>query len=183
VAEEAISVASIHDYDLPPPKSWERFEDLIWDLFKQVWGDPHAQKVGTFGQAQHGVDIFGHPDRGPELEGVQCKRNDDRPTEAELRRMVEDAREFRPALDSFVVATSAQSDTRVKQHALALSQANQQAGSFRVTVLGRNEIQRRLKNYPSLVAKYYGGLFPPAAPPAVETPRLEVMANICGGRS
>jgi hypothetical protein len=27
--------------DLPPPKSWDEFEDIVADVLKRVWQDPY----------------------------------------------------------------------------------------------------------------------------------------------
>jgi hypothetical protein len=44
--------------ELPVPKSWDEFEDIVWDLYSREWNDPHAQRYGVSGQAQQGVDIY-----------------------------------------------------------------------------------------------------------------------------
>jgi len=40
---------SANDYPLLPPKRWDLLEDLLWDLFRVIWNDPDARKVGTYG--------------------------------------------------------------------------------------------------------------------------------------
>ena len=47
---------------LPPPRNWQDFEDLCFDLFKRIWNDPYARPNGRSGQPQAGVDIYGQPD-------------------------------------------------------------------------------------------------------------------------
>ena len=63
-----ISLAVLMDFidkQIPPPKSWEKFEDLIRALFAAVWASPLAQKNGRSGQEQHGVDVYGTPKDAP----------------------------------------------------------------------------------------------------------------------
>lgn len=62
------------DKQIAPPKSWEKFEDLICALFAAIWQHPATQKNGRQGQEQNGVDIYGQP-KGAERRwhGVQCK--------------------------------------------------------------------------------------------------------------
>lgn len=38
------------------PKNWQDFEELCLRLWRDMWGDPHAQKNGRVGQNQHGID-------------------------------------------------------------------------------------------------------------------------------
>jgi hypothetical protein len=60
-------MASAEDYGFPAPKSEDKLEDLVCDLYRAIWGDPDTQRLGSRGQAQHGVDIIGHPQRGTPL--------------------------------------------------------------------------------------------------------------------
>ena len=61
--------------ELPKPKSWDEFEDIVWDIYKRKWNDPNAQRYGRPGQAQQGVDIYGKPEKmGGATVGIQCKR-------------------------------------------------------------------------------------------------------------
>jgi hypothetical protein len=57
---------------LPPPNSWDEFEDLCADLFQEEWRDWHVVRHGREGQRQDGVDIYGRPN-GADYSGVQCK--------------------------------------------------------------------------------------------------------------
>jgi hypothetical protein len=59
--------------DLPKPKSWDEFEDIVWSIYIQRWQDPHAQRYGRNGQAQHGVDIYGQQNGSSKYVAVQCK--------------------------------------------------------------------------------------------------------------
>ncbi len=55
---------TIPQSELPKPKSWDEFEDIVWDLYTRRWRDPHADRYGRGGQPQHGVDIVGRPAGG-----------------------------------------------------------------------------------------------------------------------
>lgn len=61
---------------IQPPKYWQEFETLCADLWTQIWNDPNTQMHGRQGQEQHGVDVYGRPDRGEMYAGVQCKGKD-----------------------------------------------------------------------------------------------------------
>ena len=65
---------SVNSEFLPPVQSPEDFESLCLDLFREIWEDPNAQKVGRSGQEQKGVDVAGRH-AGRQV-GVQCKQKD-----------------------------------------------------------------------------------------------------------
>ena len=66
-------MSNLSNYQYPPPKHWQDFENLCRDLWREIWKDPNTQKNGRSGQEQHGVDIYGQPDEGELWAGVQCK--------------------------------------------------------------------------------------------------------------
>ena len=94
-----------------PPLYWQQFEDLTVGVFRFVFNDPAATKFGGLGQAQNGVDVYGHVNGNGVLFGVQCKRmeevdenNNPRPggpiSRQLLEREIEKARNFSPLLDA-----------------------------------------------------------------------------------
>lgn len=142
----------------PPPSSWEEFEVLCADLFRHVWKDPGTQMNGRTGQPQHGVDVFGRPDGGPHYAGVQARKKRYAPTAltvAELREEVEKAKKFKPALESFVVATTAPNDAKIQEEARRLTEANKAEGLFSVEVWGWDELELRMAEYPELLQQHY----------------------------
>jgi hypothetical protein len=163
---------SIEDFNLPPPKSDDKLEDLIWDLYRRIWNDPEAQRVGRSGQRQHGVDIVGRPDAGEDLAGVQVKLRTSRLSKSELRNAVTEALQFRPPLATFV--TTAPTDARLQEVARETTRDHLAKGLFLVSVLGWQEVERRLLDYPNLVRKHYAGLFPLDQQDAAPTLRLEL---------
>ncbi len=105
------------------PNEPAAFESLCLDLWRQIWGDPGAQKNGRSGQAQAGVDVFGVFE-GRQM-GIQCKQKDGllrtRVTARELEEEVEKALGFQPPLDTFILATSGPRDAKVQKRARVLS--------------------------------------------------------------
>src|SRR4051812_38732769 len=104
---------------IPPPKNWQDFESLCWDLWRRIWNDPNTQKNGRQGQAQCGVDVYGR--RGGTWVGLQAKGKDNfteqRVTVRELRAEVEKAKGFTPNLGEFVLATTGPKDGKVEEAA------------------------------------------------------------------
>ena len=115
------------DKQIPPPKSWEKFEDLTRALFAAVWRAPLAQKNGRSGQQQHGVDIYGTPEAAPGKNfGVQCKGKNEgygaKATIAEFDAELAKAEKFRPTLGHWTFATTASNDAPLQEHARLVSE-------------------------------------------------------------
>lgn len=154
-----MTMPTISMMQLPPPKSWEELELLVWDLFRHIWKDPYAKRHGRQGQRQQGVDIYGTPFGTNDVHGVQVKGKDvsfGHPvTEAELRAEVEKAKEFQPPLKHFVLVTSAPRDAQVQAVARAITQAHVSAGLFSVDIWGWADAQERLAESPQLLELHY----------------------------
>jgi tetratricopeptide (TPR) repeat protein len=127
---------------LPPVQSSQDFESLCLDLWREIWGDPGAQKVGRSGQKQAGVDVCGkHAGRRV---GVQCKQKDalkeDTLSATVLEKEVQKAKGFKPKLDSFILATTATRDGKIQAKARELSAS----AGFEVTVWSWDDIAEEL---------------------------------------
>lgn len=136
---------------IPPPADWPVFERLCHRLWIKLWGDPNAQRNGRGGQRQHGVDVFGSPKDSGTWAGVQCKGKDGRygaaVKKAELRAEVKKALKFEPALNEFIIATTAPNDARIQNLAREITNEHKKKGLFSVHVLGWGEIERRLSDH------------------------------------
>ena len=147
-----------------PPKSWEVFEDLCHQLFKAVWSDPFAQKVGRRGQAQQGVDIFGSPGGkyGGIVQGVQCKtmeiQSGKTPAVTDVLLAIEKAESFKHPLAHWIFATTAPVDATLQQEARKISAARADGGKFTVSVLGWREIVALLCGHNDVLSQFYPGL-------------------------
>lgn len=149
-----------HARQIPPPNSPERFEDLCHQLFKAVWDDPLAQKVGRRGQAQQGVDIFGSPNRSYGINhGVQCRKkeiqNATKLTISEICEEVTKAEGFKPELRHWIFATTAPVDAGLQQKAREMSEARERQGIFTVSVLGWGEIAFLLCQHKQVLSAFY----------------------------
>lgn len=148
---------------VPPPSEWMEFENLCRDLWERIWDDRNIQKVGRSGQAQGGVDIFGHPDGGKDVAGIQCKYKD--PTarrtidNAEVADIVETAKLFAPRLVELIIATTTQRDQKIQEYARMISLSHDSLGLFSVSVWFWEDIYNKLSEHIDLVKKYYPDLF------------------------
>ncbi len=149
---------------IPPPKNWQDFETLCADLWEKIWNDPQTQKNCRSGQAQHGVDIFGRKEGHGDWHGIQCKGKDalygKAVTKKELIEEVEKGKKFSPKIKTFILATTAQTDGVIQKEARKLTEKNEKEGLFSVTVLGWDEIQRRIAKHPDLIEIYWPSLYP-----------------------
>jgi tetratricopeptide (TPR) repeat protein len=150
---------------LPPPGNWQDFERLCYDLYSRRWDADDAVLHGRQGQAQNGVDIYGHDRQGRSV-GVQCKAKDQTYDgvlpEKELRAEVAKALKFKPPLDVFVIATTAPDDATILDVARSISADHTRRKLFEVRVQGWGTLRQWLSDYPELLTKYYPDLYPPS---------------------
>src|SRR6266704_3103167 len=130
---------------LTPPKYWEEFEDMLHDLFREEWKDPNTQRHGRSGQSQNGVDVYGQPEQKDKWTGVQAKKKDQLAASAvttrELESEVNKAKQFKPKLSDFILATTGQRDQHIQEKARLLTESLQKEGLFRVHVYSWEEIE------------------------------------------
>jgi tetratricopeptide (TPR) repeat protein len=170
-------VPNITQTEIPKPKSWDEFEDLVCDLYARRWRDPHADRYGRAGQRQHGVDICGRPPyRGGRPAGVQCKRYEvGTLTKAIIKAEVRKADQFRPPLAEYTIATTDSRDTEVQSFVLALCAQREAEGKFPVHIAFWETLCGMLAHpdYQDLLLKHYGEwikLFGAAAAPITVAP-------------
>ena len=133
---------SSHIEAWPAPDDPNAFELLCLDFFKDIWGDPGAQKNGRLGQSQAGVDIFGMF-KGRQI-GVQCKQKDGllrkKLSKKELEQEVEAAKMFLPPLAKFILATTGPRDADLQERARVLSEKHKSQGLFEIQVWSWKDI-------------------------------------------
>lgn len=170
------------DFCLPIPRNWQDFESICHQLWKEIWSDPNAQRNGRSGQPQHGIDIFGRPIYSRGYAGVQCKDKDSNLGSTlgqnELVAECEKAKEFRPLLDTFSVATTAPREAAIQESARMLT--DKERFPFGVHVWSWDDIEAEITSRPVLLAKYYPTLLSPDRTPvakiAASSPREQFYA-------
>jgi hypothetical protein len=145
---------------IPRPRHWQEFEELCLALFRQVWRDPLAQKHGRTGQPQHGVDVWGAVDGNrSRFQGVQCKGKDEslgaRLTEAELIVEIGKADKFEPALEHWVLASTAPADAEIERVAREISVGRESQDKFTVQVMGWGDIESLLFCHVAVLEQFY----------------------------
>ena len=161
-------------FDLAPPATWQRFEELCADTFAADWRDPGLVRYGRTGQAQHGVDILAAHGAAWPI-GLQCKQKTRWPPKklstSDIDAEVAKAIQFTPSLKAFYILTTAEIDTAATSHAANLTKAHKKKRLFSVYVIGWQEICRRATLHPEVARKHFG-IFGGADP----TPLLKTLA-------
>ena len=144
---------------IPPPRHWQDFEHLCWDLCRSVWKDENPQRFGRSGQKQHGVDIVVHPTGRDNIVGIQCKVTEAL-SASEANVEIEEAKTFTPKLTEYVIATTAPRDKQLQQFALEATARNEQQGHFSVQVWSWDDILELLENYQEVRDRFLRGAIP-----------------------
>ena len=129
------------------PKNWQDFEELCLRLWRDMWGDPHAQKNGRVGQNQHGIDVFGKSAYDGQLHGVQCKGKNAnygaQLTDKEIYEEADNAEGFDNTLSSLTMATTAPRDEKLQAVCRDLNESN--VHKFTVSVWSWDDIEDELQ--------------------------------------
>jgi hypothetical protein len=147
---------------LPPPANWQDFESLCLAVWRDIWGDPDAQKNGRLGQPQAGVDVFGSILHADGYHGVQCKLKESSAGELALREVsdgVRKAESFVPELRSFTIATTAKRDVSLQEDVRLLSEKRTRRGKLSVQVYAWDDILEVLDLRRHLVRSLYPEAF------------------------
>jgi hypothetical protein len=119
---------------VPPPKSWDEFEDITLAAAKLRWNSADFQRHGRTGQKQDGVDVFGHDDDDRHI-GIQCKNTIDGISLDVIQKEIANAEVFEPPLDRLYIATTAKRDAPLQKEVRLLSAARRRDSKFRVAIL------------------------------------------------
>jgi len=151
---------TIPQSEIPRPKSWDEFEDIVADLYGRLWNDPNTRRYGRTGQPQQGVDVYGCPTRlAGRYAGVQCKRYDEGAlTRAIVEGEIAKAEEFSPPLAEYTIATTERRDARLQQAVREISQERRSAGKFPVHIAFWEDLCSLLTHPDNgdLLRKHYG---------------------------
>ena len=171
---------TIPQSEIPRPKSWDEFEDIVADLYGRAWNDPNTRRYGRTGQPQQGVDVYGCPIHlGGRYAGVQCKRYDEGAlTRAIVEGEIAKAEEFSPPLAEYTIATTERRDARLQQAVREISQERQSVGKFSVHIAFWEDLCSLLAHPDNrdLLRKHYGdwlrGLQESYTPPRLPDPEM-----------
>ncbi|MDE0119648.1 MAG: hypothetical protein OXM55_06555 [Bdellovibrionales bacterium] len=140
------------DFQIPPPENEEQFESLCLDLYKSEFGD-QTQRNGRRGQSQDGVDIFVQDQQI----GIQCKKKDlnDKIKKSELKEEVKKAKNFKPPLKRYILATTCKRDAEIQKVARLISENHKNQNLFSIEIHSWYEIKEFLDKHSEVYEKYY----------------------------
>ena len=139
---------------IPPPRSWEEFENITRDALAIKWNSPNLQKNGRKGQPQWGVDVFGEDHLG-RLVGIQCKNQEVDTTVSLVRQELSKAECFEPPLDAWFMAVTHEADSELQEDLRMESQERVETGRFPVGIFFWDDIVQELLKEPATFSKYY----------------------------
>jgi hypothetical protein len=149
--------------ELPKPKDWQEFEDMVLEALRLKWGSPNLQKNGRPGQKQDGVDIFG-PDYLERPTGIQCKRYQEPINLKIIEQELEKSEKFTETLTAIYVVTSGNHDVNIQKEVRSLSKKRTSIGLSAVGVMFWEDIIDSLLLSPNIFRRFY---------PMINFPTLE----------
>ncbi|HEY0553103.1 MAG TPA: hypothetical protein VGG20_02495, partial [Thermoanaerobaculia bacterium] len=145
----------IQSFVYPKPDNEIFFETLCRKVFSVYLKLPHLQKFARRGQEQFGVDLVSNTDE--RVVGIQCKLKNARAgleTE-EVNLEIQKAKKFTPSLGEYIIATTADREPELQQHAIRVTQDHKAAGLFSVVVYAWQDLEEILKENPDLASELY----------------------------
>jgi hypothetical protein len=140
--------------NIPPPKSWDEFEDIVLSIAKLRWKSTDFFRNGRQGQRQDGVDIFGNSAEG-RIIGVQCKNTIHRLSEDVVCSEIKKAESFEPTLEALYIATTSFRDSALQKSIRKISEERTLAERFSVDLLFWEDITGDLSLDKRVFFKHY----------------------------
>ena len=136
-----------------PPRDWQVFQNLIFDLSKIKFIENSVIEYGRLGQRQNGVDVFAK-DRFEKCIGLQCKetKGDNLPQsdiEDECAKVIK----FVPKIDCLIFCTTLRSDTDIQDTINHLNESKKYP--FTLQVWFWDEINLELNKFSNLIFTLY----------------------------
>lgn len=127
---------------LRKPANWQDFESLCLLLWREEWKSDDLKKNGRNGQAQNGVDIYGHKAGEDTYSGIQCKCKPGNKTltTEEIDEEIDNAKAFKPALKRLVFATTADKDALIEEYVRLKDDENRKNGLFSIDIKSWQDI-------------------------------------------
>ena len=149
--------------DLRKPVYWQDFEDLC----KVLWGElfncsDTIKKNGRAGQPQCGVDVYGEINSNGDSFGIQCKGKDGythaKLSNLEINSELEKAKNFKPALDRYIIATTANKDANIEEYIRLKNLESKSKGTFSIELYCWEDIADAIEQNVTVLNWYNGVL-------------------------
>jgi len=134
--------------------SWEQFQKMVCELFREIWQDPYAQEFGRQGQKQDGIDIIGCRQGNKNYEAVQATIESPL-TKQKVKKDYDASQDLEIKLDCFIIASTHRRDVELQKYAAKLSST----GPYKCIILFWEDIVEKLSDYDKIRKKYYPEYF------------------------
>jgi hypothetical protein len=143
---------------LPPPTSWNEFESIVKTALELKWNSSNIVSHGRQGQSQNGVDLYGSDDFGRTV-GIQCKCTSAPLTKVVIDNEIAKAETLTPAIDCFLIATSAQTDKSIQRYIREQSDKRKATGKFPLSIMYWTDIIQTLASDTNALSSHYPNYF------------------------
>ncbi|MBW4512442.1 MAG: restriction endonuclease [Scytonematopsis contorta HA4267-MV1] len=146
--------------ELPKPKDWNEFEDIVWEIYTRKWQGSHVERYGRSGQQQHGIDIYVKPKNSNCCIAIQCKRyKNGKLTNKDIEEEIKKTRSFTSEIEEYIIATTESRDTKLQDYVRELNKKRKSENKFIVDIVFWEDICSDLVTHSNfdLLKKYYSG--------------------------
>ncbi|MBW4670436.1 MAG: NACHT domain-containing protein [Cyanomargarita calcarea GSE-NOS-MK-12-04C] len=144
--------------ELPKPKDWNEFEDIVWEIYTRKWQDSHAQRYGRSGQEQHGIDIYGKPKDSNSYIAIQCKRyRNGKLSDKNIEEEVKKTQLFTSEIKEYIIATTESRDRKLQDYLREVNNERKLENKFLIGIVFWEDICNELAapSNSDLLKKYY----------------------------
>ncbi len=149
---------TLDNMEIPKPRNWQDFERLVESYLMIRWPDYMITLFGGVGQSQQGVDVYLR-DKYASFIGVQCKKVA-KLTYAQIEQEINKAKDFKPALKHYIIATSMNKSAQLQEKVNILNSQHYDKGMFSVDILFWEDIIALIITDEKVFAQHYPQLSP-----------------------
>lgn len=149
---------TLNSMEIPKPQNWQDFERIVESYARIYWPGCMITLYGGVGQEQHGVDIYIRSNKANYI-GIQCKKVASL-TYYQIEKEIQKAKNFKPALKHYYIATSANRNAGLQEKVNILNSQHNEEGSFLVDILFWEDIIGLIMSDDKVFEQHYPQLSP-----------------------
>jgi hypothetical protein len=136
-----------------PPSNWQDFQVLIGEVARVKYDSDSVQEYGRQGQAQHGIDVYAEDFFGKKI-GIQCKETKTEALTAKIiDREINEAKNFRPNLDLWIIATTERIDKKLQDYINKKNDSKTEP--FKIQIWFWDDINTMINRSTSVMSSWY----------------------------
>lgn len=138
---------------MPPPTNWQDFQFLVAEIARTKYDPDSVQEFGRQGQKQYGVDVYA-TDYSDRKIGIQCKETKVNGLSKKIiEEEISQARNFRPMLDVYIIATTQRQDNNIQQYVNQIN--DKKENRFKVQVWSWDYINQSINLAQKVMFSFY----------------------------